>query len=269
MKTFRDAVKEVRFSLRKLAAFEIIMNMFIVFLVFYLVLLIFGAKTLYALIPTLLYAAIFSIRRMRQSASSLVEERYSTLKEKFRTAVENQYKENPVVNELQAEVMRSLRKVEESSFFNNRETYIKSGVIVFLCFLIFFFSPISLAGIFQFDLSKIIPGDGSPGALLSDEEAYPGASTGGAEQAGEIFGDEEIYGKLSVAKLGEDELFVEFNPGGHEINLRDVKDVREVEFEETYPTEIAASSGEVLEENIPKEQQELVKNYFKQLVQEG
>ncbi|MFH1181445.1 MAG: hypothetical protein V1702_00640 [Candidatus Woesearchaeota archaeon] len=268
MKTFRDAVREVESAFKQLAVFEILLNSLIVFLASYLVLLLFDARMIYALIPTLAYMAVFSVRRLRTNSAVQVESKYGNLKEKFRTAVETQYTENPVVNELQAEVLRDLRKVEESSFFSDRQTYIKAGVIILLCFLVFYFSPISLAGIFHFDLSKILPSDnngGNAGKGTSD----PGAYTGGMKEGGELFGDEDIYGTLSVAKLGDKTLEVKFNPGGYEMNIKEVKDVQEVQFDEAYPTEIAAMSGEVLEENIPKEQQELVKNYFKQLAEEG
>jgi hypothetical protein len=196
-----------------------------------------------------------------------VESKYGSLKEKFRTAVESQYTENPVVNELQAEVLRDLRTVEESSFFNDKQTYIKAGVIIILCFLVFYFSPISLAGIFHFDLSKIIHSDnsGSTGKGTSDAGAY----TGGMKEGGNLFGDEDIYGTLSVAKLGNKTLEVKFNPGGYEMNINQVKPAEEVQFDEAYPTEITATSGEVLQENIPQEQQDLVKNYFKQLAEGG
>jgi hypothetical protein len=268
MKTFRDAVKEVDGAFKQLAVFEILLNSFIVFLASYLVLLLFNAGMVYALIPTIAYIIIFSVRKLKTNAASQVESKYGALKEKYRTAVESQYAENPVVNELQAEVLRDLRKVEESSFFNDRQTYIKAGVIVLLCFLVFYFSPVSLAGIFNFDLSKILPSDinsANTGKGNNDAESY----TGGMQEGGDLFGDEDIYGTLSVAKLGDKTLEVKFNPGGYEMNINEVKDVEEIEFDEAYPTEITATSGEALEEDIPKEQQELVKNYFKKLAEEG
>jgi hypothetical protein len=268
MKTFRDAVKEVEGAFRQIAVFEIILNGMIVFLGSYLVLLLFNAGMTLAIILTLGYIAVYSVRRLRMSSPVQVESKYGNLKEKFRTAVESQYAENPVVNELQAEVLRDLRKVEESSFFSDRQTYIKAGVIILLCFLVFYFSPISLAGIFHFDLSKILPYDNN-GVNTGTGTNDAGVYTGGMKEGGDLFGDEDIYGTLSVAKLGDKTLEVKFNPGGYEMNIKEVKDVQEVQFDEAYPTEIAATSGEVLEEDIPKEQQELVKNYFKQLVEEG
>jgi hypothetical protein len=268
MKTFRDAVKEVEAAFTQLAIFEILLNSMIVFLAAYLVLLLFDFGMIFALIPTIIYIVIFSIRRLRTNSASQVESKYGNLKEKFRTAVESQYTENPVVNELQAEILRDLRKVEEASFFSNKQTYIKVGIIILLCFLIFYFSPVSFGGLFNFDLSKILPSDhngGKTGTGTNDAGAY----TGGMKEGGNLYGDEDIYGTLSVAKLGDKAIEVKFNPGGYEMNINEVKDVQEVQFDEAYPTEITATSGEVLEEDIPKEQQELVKNYFKQLAEEG
>lgn len=268
MKTFRDAVKEVEVAFREIAVFEILLNSMIVFLASYLVLLLFDAKMIYAIILTTVYLLVFLVRRLRTNSTAQVESKYGSLKEKFRTAVESQYTENPVVNELQAEVLRDLRTVEEASFFSDKNTYMKAGIIILMCFLVFYFSPISLAGIFNFDLSKILPYDTQGGNSEADSND-PGAYTGGMNEGGELYGDEDIYGTLSVAKLGDKTLEVKFNPGGYEMNIKEVKDVQEIQFDEAYPTEIAATSGEVLEENIPKEQQELVKNYFKQLAQEG
>jgi ABC-type multidrug transport system fused ATPase/permease subunit len=268
MKTFRDAVSEVETAFKQLAFFEIVLNSLIVFLASYLVLLLFDIGMIFALIPTVVYVVIFSVRKLKTNSASEVESKYGSLKEKFRTAVESQYVENPVVNELQAEVLRDLRKVEEASFFNDKQTYIKAGVIILLCFLIFYFSPVSLTGLFNFDLSKILPSD-TNSLKTGTGSSDPGAYTGGMKEGGNLFGDEDIYGKLSVAKLGDKMLEVKFNPGGYEMNINEVKDVEEIVFDESYPTEITASSGEILEENIPQEQQELVKNYFKKLAEEG
>jgi hypothetical protein len=258
----------VKHSLAKIALFEIALNAFVVFLVIYLISFIFNIPLKYGIFLTLVYVIFFTFRRMTRDNIRIVETQFDNLDEKFRTAVDNQYVDNPVVNELQAEVLRDLKRVDEASFFNSTETYAKIGVIVILCFLIFFFSPVSLAAMFNIDVSKLMPGDQTPTtAGTSDDDAV--ASGGGTEEGGTLFGDEDIYGTPFLATLGEEEVFVTLNPGGYEMNVREIHDVQPVEFDEAYPDEVFATSGEVFEEQIPVEQQELVKNYFKQLAEGG
>ncbi|MEK6854094.1 MAG: hypothetical protein AABX60_02050, partial [Nanoarchaeota archaeon] len=79
----------------------------------------------------------------------------------------------------------------------------------------------------------------------------------------------DIYGQPSVAKLGSEELRVILKPAGTELSTSNVKPPEELQFNEQYPEEIVSVAAESMEERIPKEQQELVRRYFRNVVQAG
>jgi hypothetical protein len=78
---------------------------------------------------------------------------------------------------------------------------------------------------------------------------------------------EDIYGEQVVAQLGRDKLDLVIKPSSYEVNLRDIGDPERMDFPDVFPNEIFSSSSESYDENIPKEQQELVRNYFEKITQ--
>ena len=105
------------------------------------------------------------------------------------------------------------------------------------------------------DAAYVIGGD-----ELGDQLGDIMAATGGTEL-------DDIYGEESRANLGNEIIDVELRPISYEIDVRNVKDVEETEFDETILDETCADEGactpqESFRNDYPKEQQELVKNYF-------
>ena len=78
---------------------------------------------------------------------------------------------------------------------------------------------------------------------------------------------EDIYGKKDVAKLGDKELNIRIKPVDFKVNVREEGESRQQKFETVFPKELAVKETVAYEENIPQEQQELVKNYFKKLAE--
>lgn len=56
-------------------------------------------------------------------------------------------------------------------------------------------------------------------------------------------------------------------PAGTELGTSNVKPPEELQFDEQYPEEVVSVAAESMEERIPKEQQELVRRYFKSVVE--
>ena len=76
---------------------------------------------------------------------------------------------------------------------------------------------------------------------------------------------DDIYGEEDLAKLGNVELGIRVRPADYEVDIREVGDVEEKAFDETFPSEVFVESATVYEENIPVEQQELVRTYFEKI----
>ncbi len=254
MKGFRKVIKEVNETLNDILVFETILNSIIIFLVVYAVLSVINLDALYALIPAIVYLVVVAYNRMKKNKARIVEEKYDMLNEKLRTAMDNVNQDNPIVNELQSEVIEDIRKVKTSSFVDTRRvTYKIIGGIV-LCFIIIFLATLNIQ-LFDFKvvfekIPKYVIGEGEPSDVSSDTLG-----------AGRYSSDESIYGAESVAKIGDEELNIEIKPVNFEISVRNVKEASEKHFDEQFPEEVFLKASEgATEDNI--DDKDLIKNYF-------
>lgn len=267
MRTFEKALKEVSTTLSYLMLFELFINSVVIFLASYLIFLLLGIQPLHTIEITIFYFGVNLYLKIRRRKTLEVEKRYSFLNEKLRTAEDNIYLQSPVVDDLQREIIQDLRRVESSTFFNSKDLFIKSVVIIILCFLIISIHPINFKPI-KVSFPEIRPRinfDFSGTTIAGTKLATSKKKQQATVQLVEL--SDNIYGDTSVAILGEEELVIQLKSIDEEVKVRDQEELEE-EQEELFP-DIGISSAEAFKENIPKEQQELVKNYFKSIVEGG
>jgi len=269
MKHFYKAVKDIDFNFNNIVIFTTMLNAVIVLLLCSLVLVLFRFRIIYAVIPSAIYFIILITQRLRKKHYLDIEKAYPFLDEKLRTAIDNQYDfENPMVDDLQKEVVRDLKKVSISSFFASKAVSYKVLSSIMLSFLIVFLAVNNI----YFDIDKLIENlnNHKPPTkytyLTGNESGDEEGAVMDVRAAGGI-ASEDIYGEQMIAQLGKEKLDMVIKPSSYEINLRDIEDPERVDFPEIFPDEIFSSSAESYEENIPKEQQELVKNYFEKITQ--
>ncbi len=265
MGDFKSAVAEVRRTLGRLIIFDTSINAILVFLSAFLFLSFFSLPLIY---PTALAVAYFAYvlrKRLRMSKVRIVEQKYKNLNEKFRTAAEYPSEDNPVIKELHAEVIGDLHNVEESAFVNEKRIYIKSLAVVAMCFIILLLSPFSF-GILTFNVNFV--------DAPSGDEAPSGSSDSGSSTIKFAVGNQDtglrkvsddIYGEPTIAKLGDEEIKIRIKPAGTELSIRDIQEADLPDFSESYPSDVQAVAAGSYEETIPKEDLELVKNYFNEL----
>ena len=254
MKQFSQVVKEINRTLSQLTLFENIVNTTLVFLIFYLVLSIFDFHPLYALIPALLYLGFYSYINFKSSKSLIVESKYAPLREKLRTAADNVNLQNPIVDELEYEVTSEIRNVGLSMFINPKTLSYKIFAVMILSFMIIFATTLNLK-LLEFAKQKV------------PDIFERGPKGVGSFVATKLNTSDDIYGKQDVANLGDKELNIKLKPIDFKVNVREEGDVNRQKFESTFPQELAVKETVAYEENIPQEQQELVKNYFKKLAE--
>ncbi len=267
MGAFTEALKETKNSLLKIMLFEEALNAILVFLAVYLIASLFRRGLLLPIIVSVGYFAFAVYRESHLRAEKAVESKYKDLKEKLSTAAEYVNVDNRVVNELKYDVLKNLRKVEESSFLSERRVYTKSIAAVVLCFVILLLSPVSVS-FFHYAFPNIFPAlgaknneiAGSDFRLLNEKDRNDVPI--GPEKS-----KEDIYGAPTVAKLGTEELKVILRPAGTELSTSNVKPPEELQFNEQYPEEVVSVAAESMDERIPKEQQELVRRYFRNVVE--
>ena len=266
MGAFTEALKETKSSLLKIMLFEETLNAILVFLVVYMISSLFRRGLMLPIIVSFGYLAFAVHRKSRMRADKAVESKYKDLKEKLSTAAEYANVDNRVVNELKYDVIKNLRKVEESSFLNERKVYLKSVAAVVLCFVILFLSPVTVSFLHH-TFPNIFPALGGRNSGISGSDfKLINENKRNDVPIGLEKSKEDIYGAPTVAKLGTEELRVVLRPAGTELGTSNVKPPEELQFNEQYPEEVVSVAAESMDERIPKEQQELVRKYFKNVV---
>ncbi|MAG07992.1 hypothetical protein CMO89_00820 [Candidatus Woesearchaeota archaeon] len=269
MKNFDKAVKDIDFNFHNIIIFTNILNAVVILLLCSLVLTLFRYNMLYAVVPAVLYFIVSTIFKLRKKYYLDIEKEFPFLDEKLRTAVDHKdYVENPFVDDLHKEVMKDLKNVSLGHFFASKAVSYKILSSILMSFLIVFLAVNNI----YFDFSQLIDnlnGNNKPTeytSLTGNDSGDEEGTMMDVRAAGGITA-EDIYGEEMIAQLGGKELDLVIKPSSYEVNLDDVEDAERVEFQNVFPDEIFSSSAESYQENIPKEQQELVKSYFEKITQ--
>ena len=259
MKKFNKVLKEINFTFSNIILFNSFLNAFLIFLVLYIVLSLFNFYQIYSLVPAILYFIIFSYKGIRKKHLRDVEKKYSLLNERLRTAADNIRMENPVVDELKSDIMRDMKHVEVTSFFNQKKLSYKILLSIILCFLMVFSA--------QFDISFSFKNiaDNAADFIYGIGGNESGAGNQGLERIAGSGESENVFGDAYIAQMGDENIDMIIKQAGYEINLDDVKEPERREFDELFPDEVFIATADVYEEKIQEEQQELVKTYFLKL----
>ena len=259
MKNFINVIKEIDRTLNMVFVFSSILNAAIFFLSVYLLLSIVNLYPILALIPAAIYFALRLYSRSKMDKRKIVESKYEPLKEKLRTAADNIKEDNPVVNELEEEVVHDLKNVGLSSFIQTKEVSYKLFSTIASSFAIVLTTTMNL---YIIDLNQFLS------TVPEYLKGIPKLADGSL--LGEINESEDIYGESQLAVLCNDgqidcDINIRISPAKYEVNVREEGDVEQKQFNEIFPSDVDVEQASAFEENIPEEQQELVKKYFDKL----
>jgi len=262
MRKFKKVVNEIVYSLDGVLILPLLLNATILFLALFLIMALLKYSALIAYVISILYLLYASYKRMKTDKIKLVELVYPDLNEKLRTARDYAEQDGELIDELHKEVASDLRYVESASFLDTRKLTGKIFLCIFLCFLIIFMSSLSLDPTnFKNDMKDRVNKAQQIFSGESIDQDIKSSSTTNAK------GSPDIYGDPSVAKLGDKSIDVKIAPSTYEFNVRNIRDAEEKQFDSVFPQDIAFEQTSSYEENIPKDQQELVKNYFRKLTE--
>ncbi len=256
MKKFNKVLREINFTFNNIVLFNSFLNAFLIFLIIYIILSLFNFYQIYALVPAALYFIIKTYKGIREKHLINVEKKYPLLNERLRTARDNIKMENPVVDELKSNITRDMKKVEVTSFFNQKNVSYKILLSIILCFLVVFSA--------RFDLSFNLKD--AANTAVDFVYSIGGNNTGDGKQGLERIASsgisESVFGDAQIAQMGGEMLDMVIKPAGYEINLDEVKEPEKRDFEELFPDDVFVETADVYEEKIQEDQQELVKAYF-------
>ena len=76
---------------------------------------------------------------------------------------------------------------------------------------------------------------------------------------------EDIYGKRSIALLGKESLDISVDVTESELDITKIREAKQKDFTEEFPTKISAIADVSYEEKIPKDYKEIIKSYFERI----
>lgn len=260
----RAALHDLEGQLHTVARIDTVIDTLMFFLVIYLILMFTNLPWWVALIPTAVYCYFHASKNLRIRNLEYVEKRVPSLAEKLRTVRDNLSSQSIMVEKLSIDVLRRFKLVKTSYFIDVEKLAKDILIITALALIIIMISSLNtvfldFSGVIgQFKENKLVK------STTGTIQKYGGFGAGSGEGAGG--GEtEDIYGDESIALLGTEELELELAQSPTEININDVKDARSREFETRQASEIGAAADASFNEDIPKENQEIVRNYFNKI----
>ncbi len=262
---FKTAFWNAKKSINKVLLIDSFLEACILFLLSYTMISIAGfldqKTTLISIAIGVGYFILKSLRNTFTDKVELIGEQYPQLYEELLTARENSPGKNQVITDLHEEAVKHMNVIEEAAFFEPRPVTMKTAIVLVLCLVIILTAPFNLQEvplvkqtIEKVSKTRIALSLGPPQEI----EGSGPSGEGVVESKGELFGQKRtieegiVAAKFTVAT------------SNFEVNLQEEDDTSdEFKFDSVFPSEIGTPDPELFAESIPKEQQELVKNYFR------
>ncbi len=221
------------------------------------------------MIPFGIYFIWHTRKLLRLLGYADVERRVPQLREALRTAADSLEKENEVVRSLHQEVLDKMKLVQTSAFVGFGKMTRQLVVAALLCFMII---SVSALNIHLLDANALLDKAG----VLTSGGFKDGLSTLFGKMSNKegnkmmerevtLLDESELYGNKSVIELGSEELNLELSAEMSGIKIGDVRDAESKKFNDQAPNEIQASTDSAFTEDIPKEYQGIVRDYFKSI----
>ncbi|MBI5072918.1 hypothetical protein HZA99_03800 [Candidatus Woesearchaeota archaeon] len=136
MDEFRRALREI-YTVRVVAQlFIVLIEGLFVFLVIYLFLSVINLYRQLTIIPALIFIAYRAWKVISRKDLREVEREHPELAERLRTAADTMHHDNFIVMKLRLSIIKTLRSMKVSSFFNFKELMKQLGYITLVSFII-------------------------------------------------------------------------------------------------------------------------------------
>ncbi len=255
MKNFPKLIEEIDSTLTEIIIFESLIHTILIFLIIYLFLSLVNLFPILAAIPAVVYFFASTYVKMGRNKMRAVENKYKPLREKLRTAADNIKMENPVVDELQNEVMREMKNVSISQFLKTKNISYKVLASILLSFIIVYISTFNVQVLDINNIFNTFP------ELFENIQGRKSEN-----EVVEVNTTDNIYGESSLAVLGNKEINIKIQPVNFEVSIREEGEIQQKKFSEIFPSEVELESATALEEmEKTLEEQEIIKSYFRGL----
>ncbi len=212
----------------------------------------------FALIPAAVYFIVHTNYILTHRTYKFVESKVPVLKEALRTAADNQKKETYMAKLLQDDVIRNLAKIKSSYFLDLKMLGAKLASLCVVAILVIMVSAFNV----QFGGVNVIIKDVLT-TSLSEQSQNTGTEVSLISMEGT---NPDIFGEKRIATLSSKQLELQINPIASELDINIITEVIDKDFyTPEIPKEIYTSADKTYTDNIPQQNQEVVKNYFKSI----
>lgn len=210
-----------------------------------------------AMFSMLLGAGVATFIRKRNK-SNIFDLLDPELSEKAKTAYDNKEARTHPMQRLAREVKARLASIKSSQILNWHTVYIRTGLgALFLGVAIFIaYSQIG---------ADISPADFQSISDFKDKALGLFQSESSAQNAAKVNLTGNIYGKPSLAVLGESKLELQLYPGLAVGSVAVASEPENHLFQQSLPSEAKAVPAELYIESLPPENREIIKRYFSTL----
>lgn len=267
MHEFLKRLNELKWVLRKIRIFEVLLDSMLLLIFSSLLLFAMNLPVLYAFAPPFGYL-LMQVAKRRDLFKS-IESKREELRERLECAYDNSKKDNIVVRSLSEDVAALLRKTRHSFFIDERKIVIKVVAMVLFVFGFVFITFMNIKPLNVPDLAE------EAAKQIAQRETTSAKPAGGILGAFEIGAPNqtqeaarELFGAPSVAKIEGEKITMELYLGGGELNVRETKaEQREFLASPAFPAE--ATAAETYAENVPEKHEKVVRQYFEQVAKGG
>ncbi|MBI2673568.1 hypothetical protein HYX19_04865 [Candidatus Woesearchaeota archaeon] len=256
MTRIKDALSELRNTIIVIELFTNLLNAVLIFLALVFFSSLLKINTLYSLVVSVVFFVVYSAIRISNFNYYYIEQKFPHLSDELRAAADNMDESNWLVEVLHLDVITKLKLVIVSRFLDFKNIIYKMFAIsvVSISVILIAYSGVSLP-----DFHLVLP------KIIELPKLAIGALGGGEAAIIRGEGNESIYGNRSIAYLKPVEIKININQVSSETDPAKTSKAEQKDFKSGSPEDIQASPDASYEEDIPKENRKIVKNYFDEL----
>lgn len=278
-------IKNIKWTYRKILFVDLLLNLFLVFIVAFLVMSIAGVEFMLSVYVSVAAAFLMSFAvLLNASRSKLIctVESCGDLDGRLETAndyrLDPRCRDNIIFKYLAGDVVKRMACVRSSIFFNKRRFGIKIFAIIIALMLLLLITTFDLGLVIPSSsiISGVLPGNES-GSAGDGGTGGSGGSGGGAighitEEGITGGANKNIFGNATVVNIEGENVTMEVHPEyGGEISIGEEDDVQRVDdfYKYNLNRDVRAQSAlDTYSENIAQDEEDIIRYYFEKVVEE-
>jgi hypothetical protein len=244
---------EIKAEILKIAIFKAILNTAVVFLALATAFSLLNVAILYAFILSAIFLIINTYLYYASVSLKSIEDANPEVREMLRTAKDNMKSDNVMIRALHQELLQKARHISSGNMVSTQHLMVKLAVIAVLAFGMIFTATLNLK---ISDFSGALQGMQFKRTGISDNAPVNLEDT-------TLEDDESIYGKESIAALGNDIIQLNINPSLSELDLNKMTQEEGTQLSRTtFPVDVGKAQGAEAGTQRITEDSELVNAFY-------